>query len=180
MILKLLLISLVFFKFQITWAQQCTFQGCTCLPNSDNTQSIYCSGTSTTTSFPSRTGVNDAIPIKLLRFELYNVVKLTNIFANLNIDTLELKQNKLQSIASNAFTGIKSLRQLCLQDYTLKSTSFEFGSVEPIAPTLTGLEISSSGINADEFNGLYGELFKLSRLSDLNLNTNGQLILILL
>jgi Leucine-rich repeat (LRR) protein len=172
MIFKFLIITLAFLKFQKAWAQQCTFQGCSCLPNSDNTQSIYCSGSQTTTSFPTRTGFNDNIPIKLLRFELYNVARLTNIFTNLNIDTLELKQNKLQFIGNNAFSGIKSLRQLTLQDYTLKNTSFEFGSVDPIASTLNGLEISSSGINTDEFNSMYGELFKLSKLSDLNLNQN--------
>ena len=171
MIFKLLLILVAILKIRLA-AAQCTFENCICSQNADNSQSIYCSGSQTATSFPKRTNIGDSIPIKLLTFELFNVARLTNLFSNLNIDTLQLKQNNLQSIASDAFSGIKNLRQLTIQDFNLKSNSFEPKSLEPIAGTLTGLELSSSGLIDAEINGMYSEISKLTKLTDMNFKSN--------
>ena len=167
--LKLILAALSLLNFA---SAQCTFDGCLCVYNADNSQNIYCTGGNSATAFPKRTGVNDSLLIKTLTFENYNVPRLTNIFANLAIDKLQLTQNKLSAIAGNAFSGIRSLKQLSIQDFTLKNNTLEFGSLDPIATTLTSLEISSSGLTYEKFSGFYSEVFKLTKLTDLNLNAN--------
>jgi Leucine-rich repeat (LRR) protein len=165
-----LLVSLICMK--TTLSQNCVFQSCTCNLNSDSSLNVYCSGFQSST-FPNRTSLNnDTILVKYLVIENYNLKSFPeDIFANMTIETLRINMNNVESMPKNSFRGLVSLKKLEIREYKLNS--FGFGLFDTISLSLTELDFSYSGLSNQRFNKFFNsELFKLAKLTSLNLSFN--------
>jgi len=89
----------------------------------------------------------------------------------MSIETLRINMNNVESMPKNSFRGLVSLKKLEIREYKLNS--FGFGLFDAISLSLTGLDISYSGLSNQRFNKLFNsELFKLAKLTSLNLSFN--------
>ena len=103
----------------------CLFKNCTCtqVPSRNLKEivvNIYCDGKSAT-NFPERTTTN-AYPFRIHTLQLinFNWDSISNdMFSHLTIESLDLRQNSINSLSVNTFNGISNLQVLDLSENEL-------------------------------------------------------------
>lgn len=161
--------------------EACLFIDCSCQNILDTKLAINCTGAigirgGVSLYFPKRIDTENFMDFdKQIDSFLFiqNNFKTINddTFKNLRIGCLELRENRLETLKTNTFRGIKQINRLLLINEK-KLKTIEKDTFLPVKYLLLELDMSFNDIEDAEYDKFSTEITKLSTLQQLNLNNN--------
>lgn len=152
---------------------ECVFEGCKCVKNSDNSVDILCISTDSETQFPRRAKLakdtNTTTPvINTFLIKRYKFKQIPDdIFGELEVRNLIIGENQMERLTVNAFRSIKSLGLLRIIEKNFHS--IEPGSLGWVKDTLIELGLWQLNFKASDVDLFFAQLATLDHLKTLNL-----------
>ena len=170
-------LSLIFLCSQAVDESQCIFEGCHCILRNhhDTSYDVKCFYDIKNTkqrSFPvrhihSKNFSNDINIMLINRYKFQTIPDF--VFQNLNIQTLILAENDLESLNRHAFTGIRGLKMLRIIEKKLHRV--EAGVFEPLSDKLNELGlVDLYNIDMNQLDELFREMLVLEKLNTFKLS----------